>query len=588
MDNPLHTTDSLQVEDIDIKVGDFVGERHKVIGVVGKGGFGLVTKCLNVETGEKEAIKITRNDPDILYQANLEIDILRKLQCLDPDACNIVRWKDFFFHGDNICLNFELLDQSLLDFIIKRQRGLSIEEERTVLHQMTTALQYLHSFGIIHADLKPDNVMIVDCCQQPLRVKLIDFGLAYEINGEPGVSVQAPGYSAPEVILGLPFNQAIDVWSLGVTAAEVVARRSLYRSDQDYDILSSIIEDQGQPSDDLLNCGKRTAFFFSKQSDGQPCWRFKTAEEFEGETACEADDTDGFNIDDLPEIMGKEHKTDVYLLVDLIKKMLCVDAEDRIKPLDVLQHPFFTQSLTQSPPENTPIKTDVETPPVCQQPDTGNISCGVDNLIPFQAAHFEKNYVDIHQETNITNTGFLDAGSDETTVKVDQEATIMHDGSLVAGFEDPARHSPVDMCDIQLESSIENVDSLVVGSLEPETRERPSVTNDVYMETGAKKRRLFRGLIRCMQDTVHRVFSSASSRRSFRDLGARPEKSSRAKGTNPSVGARFKENQGLGWKGKTHRSGFLSRLVQGITNTYRHLFVPRQHQQSDDQLLFGL
>lgn len=349
-----------ELAELNVHVGDFLGDSHEVISIIGEGGFGFVTMCRNSKSGDLEAIKISKNEPKIIQQTNQEITILRQLQCLDPDMCHIVRWKEFFFHGKNICLNFELLDESLFDFIVNREKGLSAAEARTVLHQTTTALRHLHSIGIIHADIKPDNVMMVNCGQQTMRVKLIDFGLAYPIGGKPGVSVQTIGYRAPEVVLEIPFNEAIDVWSLGVLAAEAVTVCNLYYAREDYDVLSLIIEYLGQPADELLDLGKSTEHFFCRQSNSKQRWRFKTFDEFDGDTD-RSDEIRSYSIDDIPNMMEEGPVVDVLLLVDLIKKTLQLIPKDRPTPLEVLQHPFFVQShAPQKSLQTDEVKEDPE------------------------------------------------------------------------------------------------------------------------------------------------------------------------------------------------------------------------------------
>uniref|UniRef100_A0A8C4EGN9 Protein kinase domain-containing protein n=1 Tax=Dicentrarchus labrax TaxID=13489 RepID=A0A8C4EGN9_DICLA len=285
---------------------------HYVESFLGEGGFGFVTKCHNLVTDEMEAIKVNKNLPSVFHQARAEIAILKRLQCLDPDTCNIVKWNGYFFDRDHICLNFELLDQSLYSYMVGRDfRGLSMAELRPILFQLATTLSHLRSMDIVHADLKPDNVMLVDSKKQPLKVKLIDFGLARPVSAvEPGVCVQTTWYRAPEVMLHLPFDEAIDVWSLGLVAAELATGSPLYPGDTDYDVLRFILETQGQPADDVLKC-----------------------------------------LDDLEHLMmDSDHQTEQRLLVDLIKRMLELDPEQRIKPLEVLQHPFFAQSPPQSSP----------------------------------------------------------------------------------------------------------------------------------------------------------------------------------------------------------------------------------------------
>uniref|UniRef100_A0A3Q0SAN6 Protein kinase domain-containing protein n=1 Tax=Amphilophus citrinellus TaxID=61819 RepID=A0A3Q0SAN6_AMPCI len=210
------------------------------------------------------------------------------------------------------------------------------------LHQLTNALSHLTSMGIVHADLKPGNVMIVDRHQSPLKVKVIDFGLACPVSAViPGVRVQTLSYRAPEVMLHIPFNQAIDMWSLGLIAVELATGLPLYPGKTEYDVLRFIIDIQGQPPDHVLDCGFITDYYFVQQNCGNQRWRFKSD-----------------------------------LLVSLIKQMLDLDANQRVTPAEALRHPFFHTGLSQSSSRDPCIdmeKREDQSLVLCQQPS----SCGV-------------------------------------------------------------------------------------------------------------------------------------------------------------------------------------------------------------------
>lgn len=339
----------------EIKPGSILGDCHQVEALLGEGGFGVVTKCRNTETNRMVAIKVNKPHPEIVRQTREEIAILKRLECLDPDTCNIVRWNGFFFNRDHICLNFELLDQSLFDYMKQRHnRGLTVEEITPVIHQLATALTHLKSLRIVHADLKPDNIMVVNCQQLPLKVKIIDFGLACDVSAaEPGMCVQTVWYRAPEVMLHMPFNEAIDMWSLGLVAAELAAGYPLYTGETDYDVMSFIMQTQGQPEDYILDCGRGTDYYFHKKPNSQRMWTFKTPEEFSYDTGVYAEETRFFqmeSLDELEQIMIRHngHHSGQHLLVDLVKKMMHLDPDQRIQPLEVLRHPLFNTSIPQS------------------------------------------------------------------------------------------------------------------------------------------------------------------------------------------------------------------------------------------------
>ncbi|XP_071352192.1 homeodomain-interacting protein kinase 1-like isoform X2 [Trachinotus anak] len=91
----------------------------------------------------------------------------------------IIRWDNPFTCKGLYCLEFEKLDISLREFLQRSQhRSLLLREIRLIVQQLATDLEFLKTVGIIHADLKPENIMMVDRLGQPLRVKVIDFGLA--------------------------------------------------------------------------------------------------------------------------------------------------------------------------------------------------------------------------------------------------------------------------------------------------------------------------------------------------------------------------------------------------------------------------
>ena len=103
-------------QELGIYEGSVLGS-YTVESFLGAGGFGVVAKCFNTETKQRVAIKVNKNGQEFHEQATVEIANLRKLQRLDADKCNMVKWYGSFVHNDSICLTFELLDQSLHHYI---------------------------------------------------------------------------------------------------------------------------------------------------------------------------------------------------------------------------------------------------------------------------------------------------------------------------------------------------------------------------------------------------------------------------------------------------------------------------------------
>uniref|UniRef100_A0A3P8S3S7 Protein kinase domain-containing protein n=1 Tax=Amphiprion percula TaxID=161767 RepID=A0A3P8S3S7_AMPPE len=209
------------MKNLGITKGCKLGSCHTVEDILGEGGFGLVAKCCNTQTEKTVAVKVNKGEEGVLQQAIEEIVILKQLRCLNTDTCNIVQWDFFFFDKERICLTFELLHQSLHHYLQEQsQYGLPMGELRPILHQLATALSYVHSINTIHTDLKPVNIMVVDRRQH--RVKLTDFSLACPVSeAKQGMRLGILWYRAPEMSLGVPLGKAFDMWVLGLVMAEL-------------------------------------------------------------------------------------------------------------------------------------------------------------------------------------------------------------------------------------------------------------------------------------------------------------------------------------------------------------------------------
>uniref|UniRef100_A0A3B5AHH1 Homeodomain-interacting protein kinase 1-like n=1 Tax=Stegastes partitus TaxID=144197 RepID=A0A3B5AHH1_9TELE len=209
---------------------------------------------------------------------------------------------------------------------------------KPVLYQMATALSHLQSINIIHADVKPVNIMVVNRHQTPLQVKLIDFGVArIGSTVQQGDWMGTLSYSAPEMLLGVPYNECVDMWALGLVMAEVAVGCPLYPGDTDYDVFTSIVQTQGQPPDDEY---------------GRTRWTFKTPDDYkQGFCASDTRKIKLSSLDCIEEnmVQDKEHQEDQKMFVSLIKSMLTLDARRRITAREVLKHQFFN---SRSPAPN--------------------------------------------------------------------------------------------------------------------------------------------------------------------------------------------------------------------------------------------
>uniref|UniRef100_A0A8C4WST3 non-specific serine/threonine protein kinase n=1 Tax=Eptatretus burgeri TaxID=7764 RepID=A0A8C4WST3_EPTBU len=338
-------------------------EAYEVLGFLGRGTFGQVARCQARHRGRQVAVKVLKRHPaSYARQARVEAGILARLAAAstDGDDGNLVRALECFAHRGHTCLVFELLALSLYDFLKRgRFRPMGLWAVRPVLKQVATALAKLKSLGLIHADLKPENIMLVDPIRQPFRVKVIDFGSASHVSKAVcSTYLQSRYYRAPEIILGLPYCEAIDMWSLGCVVAELYLGWPLYPGALEYDQIRYISETQGLPPEHLLSSGTKTGKFFKKESTYKE-WKLKSPEEHEAETGLKSKEARKYifsSLDDMVqvnpalELRGTEaraERIDRREFVDLLKMMLVVDAAERITPAQALSHPFLTLSHLQ-------------------------------------------------------------------------------------------------------------------------------------------------------------------------------------------------------------------------------------------------
>uniref|UniRef100_A0A673GAB9 non-specific serine/threonine protein kinase n=1 Tax=Sinocyclocheilus rhinocerous TaxID=307959 RepID=A0A673GAB9_9TELE len=353
---------------------------YEVLDFLGRGTFGQVVKCWKRGTSEIVAVKILKNHPSYARQGQIEVGILARLSSENADEHNLVRAFECFQHRSHTCLVFEMLEQNLYDFLKQNKFSpLPLKVIRTILQQVATALKKLKAMGLIHADLKPENIMLVDPVRQPYRVKVIDFGSASHVSKAVcSTYLQSRYYRAPEIILGLPFCEAIDMWSLGCVIAELFLGWPLYPGALEFDQIRYISQTQGLPGEHLLNVGTKTSRFFSRESDSPyAAWRLKSTEEHETETGLKSKEARKYIfscLDDMAHVnlvMNLEgcdllaEKVDRAEFVGLLKKMLFIDAEERIAPNDALSHPFVTMQHLLDFPHSNHVKSCFHIMDVC-------------------------------------------------------------------------------------------------------------------------------------------------------------------------------------------------------------------------------
>ena len=227
-----------------------VMERYKRVEKNGRCGigYGEVYKGLDKETGGFVALKRIRLEPDeegIPSTTLREIALLRQLK--HP---NIVDLLDVVNSDGRLYLIFEYVDSDLKHYVDRHDERLPPATIKSLSFQLLQAVDHCHSRGVVHRDLKPQNLLV----SKDGRLKVADFGLARAF--VPPVrawthEVVTLWYRAPEILLGAKvYALPVDVWSIGVILAEMVTKRPLLPGDCEVDELFKIFRMLGTPSEE--------------------------------------------------------------------------------------------------------------------------------------------------------------------------------------------------------------------------------------------------------------------------------------------------------------------------------------------------
>eukprot|EP00439_Symbiodinium_sp_Y106_P013765 s6919_g1.t5 len=212
--------------------------RYEVHGRLGDGTFGRVLAAKDLQTGESVAVKVGKGGDEFCEQAAEEVEILQHIQHSHPARESFcVKFLDSFLEPPkHFCLVFERLGISLRDFL-KRSSGcgLFVEDLRRIAQQLLQGLAGLHTAGILHTDLKCRNVMLNDerhCAAphprdpgkevlrpQDCSIRIVDFGSAIQQDETFRGRACTRQFRSPEVALGLPWDEKLDIWSAGCIIA---------------------------------------------------------------------------------------------------------------------------------------------------------------------------------------------------------------------------------------------------------------------------------------------------------------------------------------------------------------------------------
>ena len=296
--------------------------------IIGEGTYGAVYKARDIETSEWVALKrmfIEEEDDEGIASTTIrEIALLKQL-----NHPNVIRLQKIFFERNDLYLVFDLLSCDLKAFMKRemlKHKMIAINKIQNIMYQILDGISYCHSVGIIHRDIKPQNILI-NCNTE--GIKITDFGLSrcYNLPNKTWThEIITLWYRPPEVLLGCKsYSIYVDIWSIGCLFAELLNHnKPLFHGNSEISQLMQIFMKCGTPND--------SPYF------RQHCKDFKSNDNYKVYPKWERK-----NIQQIcPRKWEKKYKHLKGDGLQLLDKMLYLEPNTRITPKEALQHQFFT------------------------------------------------------------------------------------------------------------------------------------------------------------------------------------------------------------------------------------------------------
>lgn len=305
--------------DLIVATNDIIGDNtnsYRIISLLGRGAYGQVVSCIDLKTGEFVAIKIAKSPHPYFECAKNESQILKILN--NASMGLFVQYKLDFIFKQHFCIVLEKLDRNLYELAKMRKfSGIAHGEVKIIARQLVEAMIVMHRNGIVHCDIKPENILIAE--PGKFNVRIVDFGSAFFRFKNNNNYVQSRYYRAPEVIMNESYNSAVDVWSFGCVVYEIFTGRPLFPGRENNDQLARIL------------------FFFKNEVDDDVMLQNIDKEAYL---------TSGMAFDLIKRT--SEDKDNNLLLIDFINFCLKYKPIDRPISSEIINHPYLSGNVSVS------------------------------------------------------------------------------------------------------------------------------------------------------------------------------------------------------------------------------------------------
>ena len=388
-----------------------VKSSYTVVDLLGSGISGQVYKVLCQSDNKYYALKIIKNRKAYYAQSLIESKFIKYLNDQEKNGqSHFTKIFDVFSYCNHLCMLFELLDQDLNQLLkMNNRQGISLSSIRFISRQLFEGVELIHKCKIVHADLKPENILLTvrkdenveninpnnnnnissnsavernntnntnKTNKNKISIKIGDFGNSSYQRNNYYAYVQSTYYRAPEVILGMKYDEKIDIWSVACILAELYLGNPILPGVCSYDQLFKITECIGEIPQYLIEtCRNKNKYFVKENnfSDGY-YYRIKTLEEYYTEFPNKerpkySIQYDLTSLDDLINVKRETIKMnnslhnsmhsnlhsstlslnssnsseDLVAFIHLLKGMFQIDPKKRWNAKQCLRHPFLTK-----------------------------------------------------------------------------------------------------------------------------------------------------------------------------------------------------------------------------------------------------
>jgi len=232
------------------RIGSILGQRYKLLSVLGEGGIGAVFLAEDMATGGRVAVKLLKrevaNDPIVLARFEREAVAM---QALAHEHIVAPLGYGKSPEGD-MCLVMEHVEGETLRTMLKRVKRPPLWGALEIARQLAAGLVRAHGLGVVHRDLKPENVMVTWLGEGRPRIKILDFGMARLLAAGPGTPLTrkgavfgTPEYMPPEQAMGQPVDARADQYAFGVMMFEMLAGTRPFKAKSPLEMLQKQIRE---------------------------------------------------------------------------------------------------------------------------------------------------------------------------------------------------------------------------------------------------------------------------------------------------------------------------------------------------------